>query len=211
MSEAGVVLVDAPVARLRQAAEDGTLLITVGADERAVRRAEPLLSRMGSDIVHAGGAGTGQVLKILNNMVLFINMNAIAEALAIGRAAGVDGADAVPTLEAGIGRQFRAAQDGDRDDDSRRVPDARVPDRYAIKDLALALRLAHDRGSRSLSAPPSTMDLLQRTHDAGFGDDVLPRDDQGDRGPWLSSTRLRPGMCGLVLGRAPTARRATTT
>ena len=51
---------------------------------------EPLLSCMGSDIVHAGGVGAGQVLKIMNNMVLFINMNALAEALAIGRAAGVE-------------------------------------------------------------------------------------------------------------------------
>ena len=78
------------MARLRQAAKDGTLLITVGATTERFGDLQPLLSCMGSDVVHAGALGSGQVIKILNNMVVFQTMNALAEARAIGPAAGVD-------------------------------------------------------------------------------------------------------------------------
>ena len=97
----GVQLVDAPVARMRQAAKDGTLLITVGASGGQFAELEPFLSCMGTDIVAAGSVGNGQVIKILNNMVLFLTMNALAEAMTIGRKAGVDGKLLFETLALG--------------------------------------------------------------------------------------------------------------
>jgi 3-hydroxyisobutyrate dehydrogenase-like beta-hydroxyacid dehydrogenase len=169
----GVALIDAPVARLRQAAEEGTLLIMVGATQAQFAEVRPYLSCMGSDIVHAGGTGGGQVVKILNNMVLFLNMNALAEALAIGRAAGVDGARLFETLTLGSADSFALRKTATATMIPDEFPAAAFPTNYAIKDLALALRLAGDLGIPAAAAQ-QTMSLLERTRDAGYGDNYYP-------------------------------------
>ena len=69
----------------------------VGADPGLFERIKPVLSHMGKNIVHCGGAGTGQVAKICNNMILGISMVAVAEAMNLGVALGID-----PTVLAGI-------------------------------------------------------------------------------------------------------------
>jgi 3-hydroxyisobutyrate dehydrogenase-like beta-hydroxyacid dehydrogenase len=173
MSKEGVVLVDAPVARQRQAAEAGTLLITVGAPEEIFAELHPLLSCMGSDIVHAGDVGAGQVLKIMNNMVLFINMNALAEALAIGRAAGVAPETLFSTLQLGSADSFALRNTASATMLVDEFPTKAFPTDYAIKDLALALKLAKD-SDVPVGSAQQTMDLLRRTHDAGLGDAYYP-------------------------------------
>ena len=173
LEKAGMALIDAPVARLRQAAEDGTLLITVGATESGFAAVKPHLSCMGSDIVHAGATGSGQVMKILNNMVLFLNMNALAEALTIGRAAGVDGARLFEALQLGSADSFALRRTATATMITDEFPAAAFPTNYAIKDLALALQLADDMGI-STPAARQTMRLLERTRDAGYGDNYYP-------------------------------------
>ena len=169
----GVTLVDAPVARQRQAAAAGTLLITVGADEETFAAIEPHLSCMGTDIVHAGGVGAGQVLKIMNNMVLFINMNALAEALAIGRAAGVEPQKLFSTLSLGSADSFALRNTATATMLPDEFPERAFPVDYAMKDLRLALQLAADLDVPAGSAR-QTMDLLQRAHDAGLGAAYYP-------------------------------------
>ena len=173
LRDAGVTLADAPVARTRQAAGDGTLLITVGADETVFTQLRPLLSFMGTDIVHAGGVGNGQVMKILNNMVLFINMNALAEALTIGRAAGVDGETLFRTLAMGSADSFALRRTATATMLPDTYPEQAFPADYAVKDLALALRLAGQSGIPAAAAQ-QTMNLLQLTRDAGFGAQYYP-------------------------------------
>lgn len=173
MAEEGVVLVDAPVARQRQAAEAGTLLITVGAAAETFAELHPLLSCMGSDIVHAGDVGAGQVLKIMNNMVLFINMNALAEALAIGRAAGVQPETLFSTLKLGSADSFALRNTASATMLVDEFPTKAFPTDYAIKDLALALQLAKDSAIPA-GAAQQTMDLMQRAHDAGLGEAYYP-------------------------------------
>ena len=142
----GVELVDAPVARLRQAAKDGTLLITVGATSERFADLQPLLSCMGSDIVHAGALGSGQVIKILNNMVVFQTMNALAEARAIGTAAGVDSKLLFETLTLGSADSFLLRKSALATLAVDNFPVKTFPTVYAIKDLNLALQLARDEG-----------------------------------------------------------------
>lgn len=171
--EQSIVLVDAPVARQRQAAEKGTLLITVGADEGHYTDLRPFLDCMGSDVVHAGAVGSGQVMKILNNMVLFLNMNALAEAMAIGRAAGVDGGMLFETLALGSADSFALRNTASATMIPDEFPERAFPTTYAIKDLALALQLAEDKGIAA-GAANQTMDLLERTRDAGYGANYYP-------------------------------------
>lgn len=173
LAKAGVTLVDAPVARMRQAAADGTLLITVGAENEVFAELEPLLSTMGSDVVHAGGIGNGQVLKILNNMVLFLNMNALAEALAIGRAAGVTPETLFSTLKLGSADSFALQRTASATMLVDEYPERAFPVDYAIKDLALALTLAEESGIPA-AAGAQTMDLLQRTRERGYAANYYP-------------------------------------
>jgi 3-hydroxyisobutyrate dehydrogenase-like beta-hydroxyacid dehydrogenase len=169
----GITLVDAPVARQRQAAAAGTLLITVGAEDETFAALQPYLACMGTDIVQAGGVGAGQVLKIMNNMVLFINMNAVAEALAIGRAAGVDPQKLFSTLSLGSADSFALRNTATATMIPDEFPERAFPVDYAIKDLRLALQLAAD-SSVPVGSARQTMDLLQRAHDAGLGANYYP-------------------------------------
>lgn len=173
LAAAGIEFVDAPVARLRQAAKDGTLLITVGATVDQFAALQPLLACMGSDVVHAGGLGSGQTIKILNNMVVFQTMNALAEAVAIGRASGVDSTLLLETLALGSADSFALRKSALSTLAVDSFPLKTFPVTYAIKDLALALALAHDQGLTAAGAE-QTMSLLQATREAGFADEYYP-------------------------------------
>lgn len=173
LAAGGMTLVDAPVARRRQAAEDGTLLITVGAHDELFAELEPWLSCMGSDIVQAGGVGNGQVLKILNNMVLFLNTNALAEALTIARAAGVGGEALFDALALGSADSFVLRTTARQTMLPDEFPEKAFPVDYAIKDLALALKLADD-ASLAVPGARQTMAALERTSAAGLGEEYYP-------------------------------------
>jgi 3-hydroxyisobutyrate dehydrogenase len=100
---AGVNFLDAPVSRGVMGAEKGTLLIMVGGDEEVLEVARPVLSVLGSEIVHVGGPGSGQVVKLCNNMLAAINMQALGEVLVTGVKAGVDIEVLAAVLTAGTG------------------------------------------------------------------------------------------------------------
>jgi 3-hydroxyisobutyrate dehydrogenase len=86
----GVDFLDAPVTGSRPRAEDGTLTIMVGGPEQAFARARPLFEAMGERIVHIGESGHGTMAKVVANTVTAINAAALAEALTMARAAGLD-------------------------------------------------------------------------------------------------------------------------
>ncbi len=86
----GLEMVDAPVSGGVGGAEGGTLTFMCGATEDGFARAEPILSKMGAKIVHAGGSGNGQAAKICNNMVLGISMAAASEAFVLAENLGLD-------------------------------------------------------------------------------------------------------------------------
>ena len=87
----GVDFADAPVARTRRAAVDGTLSIMFGGSEAVFARLKPILATMGTEIRLCGGVGARQVVKVMNSMVVFETTMANAEAISIAEAAGVDG------------------------------------------------------------------------------------------------------------------------
>jgi len=93
----GNPMADAPVSGGTGGAEAGTLTFMVGADPALFDTIKPTLAHMGKNIVHCGGAGTGQVAKICNNMLLGISMVGVAEAMNLGAALGID-----PKVLAGI-------------------------------------------------------------------------------------------------------------
>src|SRR6202167_1563749 len=84
LQASGASWADAPIARTRQAAQDGTLSVMVGATPELYASIEPLIRCFATDVTRCGGVGSGQVTKILNNMALFQTVNALAEAVAVG-------------------------------------------------------------------------------------------------------------------------------
>lgn len=89
-TEKGLFMVDAPVSGGTVGAQAGTLTFMVGGSEAAFAKAKPILESMGKNIIHAGAAGSGQAVKLCNNMVLGISMVAVAEACNLAEKAGLD-------------------------------------------------------------------------------------------------------------------------
>jgi len=90
LAAAGIDLLDAPVSGGPQGARGATLTIMAGGGRAAFDRALPVLRGMGTTITHVGDSGAGQTVKLCNQLICGINLQAICEALALGRACGVD-------------------------------------------------------------------------------------------------------------------------
>ena len=90
LKAAGVAFLDAPVSGGPVGAKNASLSIMAGGDKDAFLRAEPYFRAMGTTITHVGEAGAGQTVKLCNQLICAINLQAICEALALGRASGVD-------------------------------------------------------------------------------------------------------------------------
>ena len=101
-AERGCTLLDAPVSGGEIGAADGTLSIMVGGDAAAVERARPVLEAMGRSVVRIGGSGAGQLAKACNQLIVGATIAAVAEALALARAAGVDPAIVRDALAGGF-------------------------------------------------------------------------------------------------------------
>ena len=86
----GVHVLDSTVCRGGQAADEGTLLSFVGGEAGVVERLKPVLASYSSDIVHTGAAGTAQVAKAANNLVMWSCLIANHEALALAQRHGMD-------------------------------------------------------------------------------------------------------------------------
>ena len=86
----GVHFLDAPVTGGEKGAVEATLAIMVGGDEEIFQRALPLLQRLGKTVLHVGPNGAGQMTKAINQILGAIHLCAMAEALALAKAAGLD-------------------------------------------------------------------------------------------------------------------------
>ena len=171
--ERSVAFADAPVARTRAAAEAGTLSIMVGAAASIYTRLEPLLRHMGEDITHCGDVGAGQTVKIMNNMVLFQTVSALAEALHIARRSGVEPQVLFETLAKGSADSFALRNHGMKALLPEIFPTLAFSARYALKDNDYALALAEAAGVKAQGAELVAR-RLQETIDAGDGDDYFP-------------------------------------
>jgi len=142
----GVDYADAPIARTRQAARDGTLAVMVGAKSSVFKRIEPLIACYANDISLCGDVGSGQIVKILNNMIVAETVNAIGEALTIGRRAGLDDALLLDTLAKGSADSFVLRNHGVKAMLPGLFPLRAFSINYMIKDMKYAVDLAEETG-----------------------------------------------------------------
>ncbi|ULK99761.1 NAD(P)-dependent oxidoreductase [Bradyrhizobium sp. I71] len=157
----GFHFADAPVARTREAAQRGELSIMVGAEPQVFARIGPLLGYMGSDVTHCGEVGCGQVVKLINNALVFENTLALAEMMVVGERAGVKPETLLGAVSKGSGDSFVLRNHGIKAMLPRNFPDKAFPPEYVLKDLDYVLQLAADTGIR-----PGVAELARRYYDA---------------------------------------------
>jgi 3-hydroxyisobutyrate dehydrogenase-like beta-hydroxyacid dehydrogenase len=90
LEKRGVAYLDAPVSGGVGKAKDGTLSIMASGDERAYHKCLPLLQDLGSEVFYVGASGNGHTIKLINNMLMGINLAGICEGMVLGVKAGVD-------------------------------------------------------------------------------------------------------------------------
>lgn len=169
----GIHFVDAPVARTRQAAIDGTLSIMVGAPDDMFARVAPLLAYLGSDVTHCGPVGCGQVVKLINNTLLFEQVAAIAEMMVVAERAGVTAEKLIEAVGLGSGNSFALQNHGRKAMAPRDFPAKAFPAPYALKDISYAIELAAQMGVEPRMATLAA-DYYQASIEAGIGYKYFP-------------------------------------
>ncbi|CAN7663780.1 NAD(P)-dependent oxidoreductase [Phenylobacterium sp. LjRoot225] len=173
LAEAGIQFVDAPVARTRQAAQAGTLSIMVGAAPDLFAKVEPLLRYMGSDVTHCGGTGGGQVVKLINNALLFEHVAALAEMMVVAERAGVAPATLLEAVSKGSGDSFALRNHGLKAMLPREFPERSFPSEYVLKDLGYAIDLAKSCGVEPKMST-TAQSYYRAAVEAGFGPRYFP-------------------------------------
>ena len=172
-AQANVKYIDAPIARTRHAAVDGTLSIMVGASDADFALIEPYLLCMGEEINHCGDTGCGQVVKIMNNMVLFQTVNALSEAFAIAEKNGVPNAKLAEFFEIASADSFALRNHAKKAIIPKEFPEQAFSVMYALKDTAYALQLA-DQSSIFAGGAENLCKVLEQAAEAGHGDNYFP-------------------------------------
>jgi 3-hydroxyisobutyrate dehydrogenase len=147
----GARVVDAPVSGGPSGAEAGTLSVMLGGSPADIDDVTSVIGCMGQRTFHRGPLGSGQLVKLMNNMIGLTNLYLMSEALDIARRAGVDPARVAPALDASAGRNFLTQ---DIRKACQHYADRSITDdafealsRIVRKDLALASEVAHDAGA----------------------------------------------------------------
>lgn len=164
----GVAMLDAPVTGSSPRAEDGTLTIMVGGEERDFARALPVLQAMGRLIVHVGALGQGQMLKLINNSLGAANAAALAEALLLASANDID----LDALQRVIGAGSGASAQLEAKAGAMRAHDYTTLFKTAhmLKDVRLCLQEA-DASGVPFPTAAHAHDLLAAALEGGYGED----------------------------------------
>lgn len=144
----GAGFLDAPVSGGPLGAQNATLTIMVGGDDAVFRQALPVFQAMGKNIHHVGPTGAGAVVKLVNQLLVCINMSAVAEAVMFGVKAGVDLQTMLDVLGTSFGGSAML---------TRAIPlfqqrnfEPGTPIELILKDQGLIHNLAGDLGVRLL-------------------------------------------------------------
>jgi len=173
LAAAGMEFSDAPVARTREAAAAGTLSIMVGASPALFSTIEPILRHMGSDVTHCGAIGCGQVVKLINNTLVFEHVAALAEMMVVGERAGVAPDILLQAVSKGSGDSFVLRNHGMKAMLPRSFPERSFPAEYVLKDLGYTISLAHSCGVEP-RLPVAVREYYQAALEKGLGGRYFP-------------------------------------
>ena len=164
---AGGAYLDAPVSGGEIGAREGTLSIMVGGELEAVEKARPIFEVLGSRTSHIGPSGAGQVAKIANQIVVGLTLEAVAEALHLAEASGVDPLAVHSALMGGFASSRVLEVHGPRMIEEEFAPGFRI--RLHRKDMGLAVEAANQLGV-PLPGTGLVHGLMTEAVAAGHGD-----------------------------------------
>lgn len=164
---AGGVYIDAPVSGGTIGAESGALTIMAGGSDAAMKRATPIFEVLGKTTTHVGAVGTGQVAKAANQVIVGLNIGAVAEALTLAKKAGADPARVRQALTGGFADSRILEVHGQRMIEGSFKPGGKCVTQR--KDLSQAIELAQELGFE-MPATALCMSLYDRLIAAGHGE-----------------------------------------
>ena len=164
----GVRMLDAPVSGGEPKAIDASLAIMVGGEEKLFDEVKDLLLVMGSSAVYCGPIGAGNTTKLANQIIVALNIAALAEAFTLVRKAGVDPALVFDAIKGGLAGSTVMNAKAPMMIDSNFKPGFKVD--LHIKDLANALDTGHEVGS-PLPLTALAREMMESLHSDGFGGD----------------------------------------
>ncbi|MBI4839773.1 MAG: NAD(P)-dependent oxidoreductase [candidate division NC10 bacterium] len=163
----GVPVLDAPVTGAPRLATEGKLGIMVGGPREIFEACVPIFETLGVKIVYAGGNGMGTTLKLVNNLILGVAIEAAAEALVLATKAGLDPQSVIEITSVGGARTGAMETRGPRMVRRDFTPHFSANNMY--KDLSTALKLAEECGV-SLPAVSISREILRAARSQGKGD-----------------------------------------
>ncbi len=143
LSAAGIDMLDAPVSGGEQGAIDATLSIMVGGPMEVFERCRPALEALGKKLVYCGPHGSGQVVKLCNQIIVALNNLALCEALVFAAKAGVDPRRMLEAVGAGAATSWAVLNLGPKMLERDFQPGFKVA--HQQKDLRLALATSGER------------------------------------------------------------------
>jgi len=167
LKEIHVEYIDAPVSGGELGAINASLVIMAGGSELFIEKAKPIFDVLGSSLVHIGDVGTGQVTKAANQVIVGLNIGAVAEALTLAKQAGADVAKVHEALMGGFAASRVLELHGQRMIDENFEPGGKVTTQH--KDLIQALELAAEY-DQLLPATELNRTLYKNLIEDGKGD-----------------------------------------
>lgn len=170
LSRKGAGFVDAPVSGGSWGAQQGTLSIMAGGSKADFASALPAFEAMGKKIVHCGPVGSGQTVKLINQIVVAVNLESVCEGLAFAGKSGVDTAKVLDAVGAGAAGSWAWTNLGPRIVGGDNAPGFKIA--HQIKDLRLALEAAESMGQK-LPGVRLALEHLQTVQNAKEGNGDL--------------------------------------
>jgi 3-hydroxyisobutyrate dehydrogenase-like beta-hydroxyacid dehydrogenase len=163
----GIPMLDAPVTGNPRVASEGKLGIMVGGPRETFDTCLPIFERMGVKIIHVGENGKGTTLKLINNLIMGVAIQAVAEALVLAAKAGIDPQKVMEITSVGGARTGAMETRGGRMIQHDFSPHFSANNMH--KDLSSALKLAEEVGV-SLPATSISREMLRAAKSQGKGD-----------------------------------------
>jgi 3-hydroxyisobutyrate dehydrogenase-like beta-hydroxyacid dehydrogenase len=163
----GIGWVDAPVSGGPEGASRGALAIMAGGTENDFARVRPILDVLGGNVVHVGGPGQGHTVKVINQLIVGLTIETVAEALTLAEKSGVDPQLVQQALKGGFADSKILQLHGSRMAERSYLPGAKAT--IQLKDLKLAKALAAEADA-DLPHLASTLVLYEKLIAQGNGD-----------------------------------------
>ncbi|MGA2954123.1 MAG: NAD(P)-dependent oxidoreductase [Thermodesulfobacteriota bacterium] len=163
----GIPMLDAPVTGNPKVASEGKLGIMVGGPKETFEACLPIFEKMGVKIIHVGENGKGTTLKLINNLVMGVAIEAVAEALVLAAKSGIDPQKVLEITSVGGARTGAMEVRGPWMINHQFSPHFSVNNMY--KDLSSAMKLAEEVGA-SLPATSIAREILRAAKSQGKGD-----------------------------------------